>query len=159
MWWDAVEAKHVELLHDQASNGAGVSPKPLWLLNNPEFIPDSAPLGRDRSTPEINQAAAAAGANRILTQSQPESAPRHSHISTTFIAAAFRPPLLPTPPLPLPPSTFAAIVAAAVATATDRRYCTVASEMTYILIITHGFSYLILTRTKRVINLEGRGCA
>ena len=118
MWWDAVEAKHVELLHDQASNGAGVSPKPLWLLNNPEFIPDSAPLGRDRSTPEINQAAAAAGANRILTQSQPESAPRHSHISTTFIAAAFRPPLLPTPPLPLPPSTFAAIVAAAVATAT-----------------------------------------
>ena len=31
-WWDAVEAKHVELLHDQASNGAGVSPKPLQLV-------------------------------------------------------------------------------------------------------------------------------
>ena len=55
-----------------------------------------------------------------------------------------------------PPGTGHAVLRAV---GTDRRYCTVASEMTYILIITHGFSYLILTRTKRVTNLEGRGCA
>ena len=37
-----------------------------------------------------------------------------------------------------PPGTGHAVLRAV---GTDRRYCTVASEMTYILIITHGFSY------------------